>query len=77
MTEIQIDADNIVEFSINNRNVWVKTAQYETLVKIPKAVRSTIWRYGERAVLHVGTVKVSGPTKEINKLWDSILRTTE
>jgi hypothetical protein len=72
MTEVRLDAPDVEQYSVQGSTIWVKTANYETFVRVPKPVRATLWTYGERSVLHAGSVKVSGPADQILTLWDAL-----
>lgn len=76
MTEIRLDDPTVTHFHIQGRQVWLKTDQYESVVRVPKAVRASFWTHGDRAVLRSGSVTVSGPHSTLVPLWDAVVDTT-
>ena len=76
LIELRLDAPEVSHFHIQGRQVWVKTDRGETVVRVPRAVRSRITTYGKRSVIRAGSVLVSGPTATLQPLWDTIVDTT-
>lgn len=72
ITEVRLDAPENLEYAVNGATVWVRTEQYETFVRVPKAVRSSFWKWGERGKITSGSVAVSGPVDELITLWDAL-----
>jgi hypothetical protein len=71
--ELRLDGDDVIDFSITGRKIWLKTEQYETIVRIPTTTKASCWYYGDRAVLYAGSVQVSGPKAVVEKLWRTIV----
>lgn len=71
--ELRLDGDDVIDFSITGRKVWLKTGSYESIVRIPTTTRATCWFYADRAVLYAGSVQVSGSIAVIGGLWRTIV----
>lgn len=76
MTELRLDDPAVTHFHIQGRQVWVRTDRYETVVRIPKVVRTSCWMTEERMTIRAGSVCVSGCRSTLQPLWDTICDTT-
>ena len=75
-TTVQLDAPDVTHYHVQGRQVWVRTLTHEVVVRVPKAVKAVYWPRGERAVIHVGSLTISGPMPQVQGLWDTICDTT-
>ena len=71
-TEIRLDDPKVEDFTIQGRRIWLKTDQYEVVVRVPTSVRQAYWKHGERGVIHAGSIKVSGLRATLDPLWVTI-----
>jgi hypothetical protein len=76
ITELRLDAPEVTYYHIQGRQIWVKTDQYESVIRIPKVVRQSYWPSGDRAVIHAGRVRISGALADMQALWETICDTT-
>ena len=76
ISELRLDAPEVTHYHVQGRQIWVKTDQYESVIRIPKVVRQSFWFTAERGVIHAGRVRISGPLEDIRSLWETICDTT-
>lgn len=74
-TEIRVDAPDVLEYHIQGKQIWLKTETHETIAVVPRAQRASYWPRGERAVINIGSMTISGPLSIIQSLWDTICDT--
>jgi hypothetical protein len=75
VAELRLDDPSVTAFRIQGRHVWVQTERYETVIRVPKVVRSTCWITKRRMVIRAGSVTVSGSRTALQPLWDTICDT--
>lgn len=74
MSMFQLDLTTVKNHELRGRILWVDHGEYETILRVPKGARCTMWKRGAMRTVNVGgvssiTCTISGRADQINPLW--------
>lgn len=77
MSTYQVDLNEVDNHELRGRTLWLDHGDHETVVRVPKGARSTLWKRRGAHTINVGSMNsiscsISGRPEQIAPLWTEL-----
>ena len=77
MSTYHVDLAEAAHHEVRGRTVWIDHGDHETVVRVPKGARATLWKRRGGHTINVGglnsiTCTISGTAAQIEPLWKEL-----
>jgi hypothetical protein len=73
----QLDLTEAKRYELRGRTLWIDLGDHESVIRVPKGARCTLWKRARRHTVNVGglnsiTCTISGRPEQIAPLWKEL-----